>query len=86
MVLPLSKNISSLMLNGNSGGRISSSSGSSGLGEGSAGESSWVVRECVDSATGTSSWLEGATTGRGSVKEVFSWTRSRSAIPSEVVM
>ena len=74
------------MLNGNYGGRISSSSRSSGLGEGSASESLRVIRECVDSATGASSWLEGATTGRGSMKEAFSKIQSRSAIPSEVVM
>jgi len=74
------------MLNGNSGGRTSSSSESYGSKEGSASESGWIIRDCVDSTTGSSTWLEGLTTGRGSAKEVFSRMRSKRAIPSEVVL
>ena len=86
MVMPKTLNISSSMFHENSRGRISSSSRVSGSGEGSASESRRESWEDVGSATRISSWLEGFTTGRGSMKEVFSRMRSKSAINSEVVL
>ena len=55
-------------------------------GEGSVVESRWFRVKIADSISGASSWLEGSSNGRASVKEVFSRIRSRRASASEVVL
>ena len=86
MVFSKYSNKSSSNSNGNSKGGISFFFGVSGSGKGSADES-WLFAERVgDSSCGGSSGLDSSSTGRGSMKKVFSEIWSNKAYPSEVVL